>query len=102
MATETLNEIFLEIGGGGVRFGVTTDVHGRPVLEVEASHYGQTTNKMRLLTNADALAKLGYMLVNASAGPFAEGEYVYAAKVYEPSLTGDSQSDSGEGIQAAR
>jgi hypothetical protein len=90
---ETLNEVFLEIGGGGVQFAVTTDTKGRPVLEVEASHYGQTTNKMRLLTNADTLAKLGYMLVNASAGPFAEGEYVYAAKVYEPNeSTGNAES----------
>lgn len=98
MATETLNEVFLEIGSGGVRFAVTADEQNRPVLEVQATHYGQITNKMFLLTNRDALVKLGQMLIEASAGPFSADEYVYAARVYEPVLQGDGGCDSSQGV----
>jgi|HubBroStandDraft_1064217.scaffolds.fasta_scaffold200316_2 hypothetical protein len=87
------HEVYLEIGGGGVKFEVVSDFRGRPLLVVEATHYGQKTNTLQLLTNSEALAKLGEMFTAASKEDFPGVEYVYAAKVYEPSeLTGNAES----------
>jgi hypothetical protein len=87
------HQVYLEIGSGGVMFQVVSDFRGRPLLVVEATHYGQKTNSLQLLTNRDALAKLGEMFTAASQEDFPGAEYVYAAKVYEPSeLTGNAES----------
>ena len=86
------HEVYLEIGSGGVKFEVVCDFRGRPLLAVEATHYGQKTNSLQLLTNKEALARLGEMFTAASKEDFSGNEYVYAAKVQEPVLTGDAES----------
>jgi hypothetical protein len=87
------HEVFLEIGAGGVKFEVVRDFRGRPLLVVEATHYGQKTNTLQLLTNSDALAKLGEMFTAASKEDYPGVEYVYAAKpFYACDGSGDAES----------
>jgi hypothetical protein len=88
-----VGQVYLEIGGGGVEFVVSEDSKGRPVLEVNASNYGQKTNGIGLLTNAETLRRLGEMLVTASQHEFSGQEYVYAAKI------DDRDYSAAEGVE---
>lgn len=56
--------IYLHINNGGVSFAVTNE--DGLALEIEASHFGNTTNKMKLFVKRDSLRKLGQMLIVAS------------------------------------
>ncbi len=86
---DVVKELYLHIGNGGVSFGVARDKHNRPMVTVRASHFGQITNGMELLTNVPTLIELGEMfLAAAKDGGFGEKEYVYAAKPLEPVVEG--------------
>lgn len=85
------HEVYLEIGDGGVKFEVLRDFRNRPLFVIEARHLGHTVNSLQLLTTKESLAKLGEMFIAASKEDYPSDEYVYAAKVYEPSLTGNAE-----------
>jgi hypothetical protein len=61
-------------------------------LAIQATHFGQKINSLALLTNKESLARLGEMFTAASKEDYSGNEYVYAAKVQEPVLTGDAES----------
>lgn len=56
--------VYLHINNGGVTFSVTNE--DGLALEIEAGHFGNTTNKMKLFVKKDSLRRLGEMLIDAS------------------------------------
>jgi hypothetical protein len=57
--------MYLHINNGGVSIAVTND-EGL-ALEIEAGHFENTTNKMKLFVSRDYLQKLGEMFINAAS-----------------------------------
>lgn len=60
--------VYQHINNGGITFGVTQDEYG-VAIEIEATHFGNTTGKTKLYVNRESLENLGNMFVIASKLP---------------------------------
>lgn len=77
-----MERIYLHIGNGGVNFIAGRDSEGYLALQVEATHFGNVTNSMKVYTNAESMQKIGEMLIEASKEP--HQVYVCAAEWDKP------------------
>jgi hypothetical protein len=80
--------VYLHIGNGGVSFRVSDDCG--PTVHVEAVHFGNTTNGIKLHVTRESLKQLGQMFLAAYVNGEFSDEYVYAAK---------NESNEEEGVQ---
>jgi hypothetical protein len=82
---ESSGSIFLDIGDGGIGFQVDFDQRFGPTITISHSHFGNVSTATRVFTDRESLRKLGEFFVKMAKTKPArgEGEYVYAAKVYD-------------------
>lgn len=78
---ELVSGVYLHIGNGGVQFTAGTDEMGHLALGVEISHFGNTTNSMKIFTDAESMKKIGELFIEAAKQP--HEEYACAAKHQE-------------------
>jgi hypothetical protein len=61
-----MEDIYLNIGNGGVTFRAGTDKDNMLGFEVTATHFGNITQYMHIHTTAESLKKIGEMFIEAS------------------------------------
>ncbi|WP_206922579.1 hypothetical protein [Alicyclobacillus suci] len=74
-------QIYLHIGNGGVIFRVSND-HG-PTIHVDALHFGNVTNGIKLHVTKESLRQVAEMFLNAYEHGEFSNEYVLAARYEE-------------------
>lgn len=59
-------EVYLHVNNGGITFRCLDDPEFGPVVEVEQSHFGAVTTKMRVLTDPSSLEALATLFAEAA------------------------------------
>lgn len=64
MAEKMIGEVYFHINNGGLTFQVIDEGFGA-TIQIEMSHMGHTTNKIKLHTNKDGIKALAKLLKKA-------------------------------------
>lgn len=76
---EVIGEVYFHINNGGITFEVKDEGFG-PTIEINATHMGHITNKIKLHTNKHGINMLASLLNEAKMVEYSK-EYVESATV---------------------
>lgn len=75
--THSIGYVNLHIENGGVSIGILDGEYG-PELVIDATHFGHTTNGIKLLLHPDALKDLAKLFAKAASHNFENEPYCIA------------------------